>query len=124
MSRKECKMTIKEIAKAHGISNRELARRCGIPIRTVENWSAGTAVPPKYILDLVESHLKKMEDNMSQIGVITVEDFEKAVKEFGFNHPVCTALWNTMSNNPRNSEEFETVYAFWATGKYKEEKDK
>ena len=81
-------MTIKEIAKKHGISNRELARRCGIPIRTVENWSAGTAVPPKYILDLVESHLEKMEENMSQIGVITVEDFEKAVKEFGFNHPV------------------------------------
>lgn len=56
-------MTIKEIARAHGISNRELARRCGIPIRTVENWSAGTATPPDYILTLIESHLKlqKME---------------------------------------------------------------
>ena len=61
MSRKECKMTIKEIAKAHGISNRELARRCGIPIRTVENWSSGAATPPDYILTLIESHLKILE---------------------------------------------------------------
>ena len=51
-------MTIKEIAKEHGISNRELARRCGIPIRTVENWSSGSATPPEYILALIESHLK------------------------------------------------------------------
>ena len=54
-------MTIKEIAKAHGISNSELARRCGIPIRTVENWSSGAATPPDYILTLIESHLKILE---------------------------------------------------------------
>lgn len=54
-------MTIKEIAKAHGISNRELARRCGIPIRTVENWSSGKATPPEYVLTLIESHLKILE---------------------------------------------------------------
>ena len=54
-------MTIKEIAKAHGISNRELARRCGIPIRTVENWSTGKATPPEYVLTLIESHLKSLE---------------------------------------------------------------
>lgn len=54
-------MTIKEIAKAHGISNRELARRCGIPIRTVENWSSGKTTPPEYVLTLIESHLKSLE---------------------------------------------------------------
>lgn len=54
-------MTIKEIAKKHGVSNRELARRCGIPIRTVENWSSGAATPPDYILTLIESHLKILE---------------------------------------------------------------
>lgn len=58
MKKKEVKMTIKEIAKAHGISNRELARRCGIPIRTVENWSSGAATPPDYILTMIDSHLK------------------------------------------------------------------
>ncbi len=55
-------MTIKEIARAHGISNRELARRCGIPIRTVENWSAGAATPPEYVLRLIEAFL----DNLDQ----------------------------------------------------------
>lgn len=54
-------MTIKDIAKAHRISNRELARRCGIPIRTVENWSSGAATPPEYILTLIESHLKVLD---------------------------------------------------------------
>lgn len=54
-------MTIKEIAKAHGISNRELARRCGIPIRTVENWSSGKTNPPEYVLKLIESHLTNSE---------------------------------------------------------------
>ena len=54
-------MTIKEIAKAHEISNRELARRCGIPIRTVENWSSGKASPPEYVLKLIDSHLTSME---------------------------------------------------------------
>ena len=55
-------MTIKEISKKHGISNRELARRCGIPIRTVENWSSGAATPPEYVLRLIEAFL----DNLDQ----------------------------------------------------------
>ena len=59
-------------------------------------------------------------DGKSSIGLITVEDFEKCVKEFGFSSPVVTAVWNTMSNNPNNSEEFEAVYARWAVGRYKE----
>lgn len=58
---------------------------------------------------------------MSKIGVITVKDFEKAVKEFGFDSPVVTAIWNTMENNPNNAEEFETVYALAANGRYKKE---
>lgn len=49
--------TIKEIAKSHGISNRELARRCGIPIRTVENWSSGKNTPPGYIIELIKEKL-------------------------------------------------------------------
>ena len=55
---------------------------------------------------------------MSKIGVITVQDFEKAVEVFGFNSPVVTAIWNTMANNPNNAEEFETVYALAANGRY------
>lgn len=51
-------------------------------------------------------------------GIITVEEFKKVVEEFGFEHPVTTAVWNTMNNNPENADEFETIYAMWATGKF------
>lgn len=54
------------------------------------------------------------------MGIITVEDFEKSVKEFGFNSPVVTALWNTMYNNEDNQEEFEIIYHRRIMGKYKE----
>lgn len=56
------------------------------------------------------------------MGIITVQNFEKAVEVFGFDSPVVTAIWNTMANNPNNAEEFETVYAFNANGKYMEHK--
>jgi hypothetical protein len=54
------------------------------------------------------------------MGIITVEEFEKAVKTFGFNSPVVTSIWNTMYDNEDNQEEFETVYHRWSIGKYKE----
>ena len=50
---------------------------------------------------------------MEKFGVITVEDFVKAVEVFGFESPVVTAIWNTMEANPYNREEFETVYAMY-----------
>lgn len=62
---------------------------------------------------------------MSENGIISVNEFKKAVEVFGFGNPVVTAIWNTMENNPANSEEFETVYAMWVTGKfYKDAGDK
>lgn len=54
------------------------------------------------------------------MGKITVKDFERAVKEFGFNSPVVTAIWNTMYSNPDNQEEFETIYARRYAGMYKQ----
>ena len=51
-------------------------------------------------------------------GIITVDEFKKVVEEFGFEHPVTTAVWNAMDNNPENADEFETIYAMWATGKF------
>ena len=57
------------------------------------------------------------------MGTITVEDFEKTVEIFGFDSPVVTALWNTMYRNSNNANEFETIYAKWASGFYKKEGD-
>ena len=55
---------------------------------------------------------------MRRTGVITVDDFKKAVEVFGFESPVVTAIWNTMEANPDNADEFETVYALNATGRF------
>lgn len=60
----------------------------------------------------------KEENTMREIGIITVEEFKQAVKTFGFESPVVTAIWNTMEQNPNNQEEFETIYALWSTGKF------
>lgn len=63
----------------------------------------------------------RKENSMSKMGVITVQDFEKAVEVFGFNSPVVTAIWNAMANNPDNADEFETVFALTANGRYMKE---
>lgn len=55
------------------------------------------------------------------MGIITVADFQKVVEVFGFEHPVTTAVWNTMQANSDNAEEFEEVYWLWATGAFKKE---
>ena len=55
-------ITIKELAAAAGMSQRALARRFGIPYRTMEDWSSkGTC--PKYIIKMMEEILLK-EANM------------------------------------------------------------
>lgn len=51
-------------------------------------------------------------------GIIPVEDFEEAVRVFGFDSPIITAIWNVMANNPNNQDEFETIYHKHITGKY------
>ena len=56
--------------------------------------------------------------NKIKMGVITVEDFEKVVRVFGFDSPVITAIWNVMANNPNNQDEFKTIYHRNITGKY------
>lgn len=59
-----------------------------------------------------------MSEEMFKLGNVSVEDFEKVVRIFGFNSPVATAVWNTMYNNPDNQEEFEEVYHRWSAGWY------
>lgn len=45
--------TVKQIAADAGLSLRGLARRFGIPQRTMENWSAGARVCPPYVLSMM-----------------------------------------------------------------------
>lgn len=47
-------MNTKEIRALLGISRAEFSRRYGIPIRTLENWDAGTRQPSEWVLNLLE----------------------------------------------------------------------
>jgi hypothetical protein len=42
------------IRKKAGLSRAEFSRRYSIPLRTLENWDAGIATPPEYVLMLLE----------------------------------------------------------------------
>ena len=48
------KMTTVEIRAILGISRAEFSRRYHIPIRTLENWDAGTRKPPSWALYILE----------------------------------------------------------------------
>lgn len=65
----------------------------------------------------IQGYIKGLIRKEGNMGVITVDEFKKAVEVFGFDSPVVTAIWNTMSNNPNNQEEFEIIYALHATGR-------
>lgn len=54
-------LTIKEIAKTAGLSNRKLAERFKIPYRTIENWSNGKRKPPDYILQMMQECLGQLK---------------------------------------------------------------
>lgn len=46
-------MTIKEIREKTGLSQAKFGKRYGIPTRTIENWEAGSRVPPQYVVELL-----------------------------------------------------------------------
>lgn len=49
--------TVKQIAADAGLSLRGLARRFGIPQRTMENWSSGSRSCPTYVLLMMQECL-------------------------------------------------------------------
>lgn len=51
-------MTIKELCIEYGMKQTELARRFGIPIRTVQDWYSGKRVPPEYVINMMIEILK------------------------------------------------------------------
>lgn len=52
-------MTIKEAREAKGMSRAELSRWLKIPIRTLENWDAGTNEPPEWAKELIIEKIEK-----------------------------------------------------------------
>lgn len=50
----ESTRTIKEICEAYGITQTELARKYGVPLRTVQDWHGGRRTPPDYVVNMIE----------------------------------------------------------------------
>ena len=51
-------MTVSEILTKYNLSLAELSRRSEIPLRTLENWKAGTRKAPEYVLKLLDKCLQ------------------------------------------------------------------
>lgn len=45
--------SIREICKKYSLSQTALARRFGIPLRTVQDWHGGIHNPPEYVVDMI-----------------------------------------------------------------------
>lgn len=53
---------IKSARIAAGLSRAEMSRQFEIPIRTLENWEAGTNHPPAWAEKLILKELKNMKN--------------------------------------------------------------
>jgi ribosome-binding protein aMBF1 (putative translation factor) len=75
------------IRKILGISRAEFSRRYHIPVRTLEDWDAGKATPPPYVIELLERVVKA--DKIVDEGDSKVKDAVKTIKEAceGFDDP-------------------------------------
>lgn len=49
---------IRALCQEHGLPQRALAKRFGIPIRTVEDWCAGKRKPPEYVVRMIRTILE------------------------------------------------------------------
>ena len=49
--------SVKDIAAEAGMTQRELAERFCIPLRTVEDWCAGKRTPPDYVRVMMQERL-------------------------------------------------------------------
>ncbi|MBO5969165.1 MAG: helix-turn-helix domain-containing protein [Clostridia bacterium] len=52
-------MTVRELRRASGMTQKAFAEYFGIPKRTVENWEGGQRECPSYLLSLISYKLQK-----------------------------------------------------------------
>lgn len=85
-------MNIKEIRETSGMSRAEFSRVYGIPLRTLENWEAGTRKCPDYLLNLIKRSAAEDsnvniscydKDMLKELGIL----YNELVKVTGGNNP-------------------------------------
>lgn len=61
----ENKMTVKEVCKTYKLSQTALAKRFGIPLRTVQAWCLGERTAPDYVVGMMIEILEKDEQSQT-----------------------------------------------------------
>lgn len=51
--------TIKNLCETYGITQTELSRKYGIPLRTVQDWHGGRRTPPDYVVNMIAALLAR-----------------------------------------------------------------
>ena len=54
--------TIKEICEKYNLGQTALARRFGIPLRTVQDWYSGKRTPPDYVVAMLVELLERASE--------------------------------------------------------------
>ncbi|MCI8424884.1 MAG: helix-turn-helix domain-containing protein [Adlercreutzia sp.] len=60
-------MTLVEMRREAGMSQREFAEHYGIPVRTLQQWEQGKSTPPSYVLSMME----KLRPSRRRRGIAT-----------------------------------------------------
>ena len=83
--------TVKDICKEYGYNQTELAKRFGIPLRTVQNWHGGQRAPAPYVVPMMEEILRREQAADSP----TAEWREVVVNGVGYHKECshCGARW-------------------------------
>lgn len=58
--------TIKDLCEEYGYTQTGLAKRFGIPLRTVQNWHGGQRDPAPYLVPMMEEILKAEKGDKRQ----------------------------------------------------------
>lgn len=75
--------TIKEICEQYGMGQTALARRFGIPVRTVQDWYSGKSKPAPYVVRMIDELL---EGSKKGIYLIYKDDTDDACTIMGYIH--------------------------------------
>lgn len=76
-------MTIKEMRKALGDTQKEFAKRYNIPFRTIQNWENGVNMPPDYVMSFIEQQVEFDLMNRRQFEIPQFDNNKKALPSSG-----------------------------------------
>lgn len=105
-------MTIREICKKYGLSQTALAKRFGIPLRTVQDWHAERRQPPEYVVSMMVEVLERDRQENSTDAVVSTGDFIRALSDEDLAKVLVEYLedWDEYYGGGRLHESFKEAW--------------